>query len=92
MTKRTENRYRIAPWYSRQTSPSNHPGTVGKYFYSLQEKRDVVWLIDHGWHPLDVAVAYGMPVYRVKNGSLYSSVYRNYEVWADNPTVTKEDR
>lgn len=91
-TKRTEKHYECSLWYSRQASPSNHPGTTGKYFYTLKEKCDVVWLIDNGWHPLDVAVAYGMSVFLRQNGALYSSVYRNYEVWSSRIDVTRANQ
>ncbi len=49
--------------------------------YTQQEKADVVWLVQHGWRHLDIAVAYGIPIYIAKSGRYASGVSGRYEAW-----------
>lgn len=85
------------PWQTRYGGelgrrPSQRTAHTKRFRFTNQEKRDVVELIDEGWHPLDVAVAYGMSVIVVNDTGRVrgcrSVVYNNYNKWA--PTYSKD--
>lgn len=64
---------------------ANHPVTPprpGRQRYLEQDKRDVIALMDGGWHPYDIAVAYDIPIYRNKTtGAYQTKVYQLYDSW-----------
>lgn len=50
--------------WAREPMPRTHYGQ----YYSLEDKQDAVWLIENGWHILDVAVMLGMSI-RVRSST-----------------------
>lgn len=62
-----------------QTFPIGH--TYG-WRYSQQDKEDAVWLIEHGWHAVDVAVMTGTTVLPFsKRKTSRTSLYQNINRW-----------
>lgn len=51
--------------------------------YSRDDREDAIWLIDHGYHPLDVAIMLGMRVWKDPNtaGGTHSNIYQAYPAW-----------
>lgn len=53
---------------------------------SAELRRDIVALVQEGWWPFDVAVAYGVPIYKreptPRNPSRYGSkIYEYVQLW-----------
>lgn len=53
-----------------------------KGHYSREDRADAVWLIEHGYHPLDVAIMIGMRVWKVPNMGAHSNIYQAYGAWS----------
>lgn len=77
-------------WHpQRPLQPQIHQG-----HYTLEDKQDAVWLIDNGWHPIDVGYMLGMRVFRPRGHKpgMHCGIYQAYSNWADKlELLSKED-